>query len=224
MSILSDLRSIPRRLAARDARRQVLRRVRSDDHHRVLLEVVDEIAQELVASGAATLEEEWEKGHLGWDGPTLRLTPRNPAAASVELGASLDETFVIVGEHRLQHELWGSWPEERRQPLRDCLRAVVEGRVRASRESHWSGPMERLLFDSDPEPAESCRYGIGGDPRPWPRPAARRRPQARRRLRSGRPTPPAASVPPPRSASSSPRARAPRPPARPTAPRTAPGS
>jgi hypothetical protein len=137
--------------------------MRSEDHHRVLLEVVDEIAEELVASGAASLEEEWERRHLGWDGPTLRLTPRNPAAASIELGAAIDETFIVVGEHGLQHELWGRWPEERRQPLRDCLKAIVEGRVRGSRELHWSGPIEELVIQTEPEPVVVRRYGLPTD-------------------------------------------------------------
>lgn len=130
----------------------------------MLLEVVDEIAEELVASGAATLEEEWDRAHRGWDGPTLRLTPRNPAAASIELGAGLDETFVLVGEHGFQHELCDPWPESRRQPLRDCLRAILEGRVRGSRELHWSGPMDRLVIETEPEPVNVRRYGIGADP------------------------------------------------------------
>lgn len=135
----------------------------------MLLEVVDEVAEDLIARGAATLEEEWDGKSLGWDGPTLRLRPHNPAAASIELGAALDATFVVIGEHQLQLELWDPWPEARRQPLRDCLRAIADGRVRGAREPHWSGPRETLVIETEPEPVVVHWYRalVDSGPETW---------------------------------------------------------
>jgi len=53
--------------------------------------------------------------------------------------------------------------------LRDCLRAIVDGRVRASREPHWSGPMTRLAIGTEPEPIDDRCYGgfVDSGPETW---------------------------------------------------------
>jgi hypothetical protein len=124
--------------------------------------VVDEVAAEVLRTGAAELTVEFEDS-LGWTGPTLLLEPRNPAAACVELGASVEATFVIVGRRRLQLELWDLLPEARGRDLRDCLEAIVDGRVEASVEPHWSGARSTLKFDTSADPLISRGYGITVD-------------------------------------------------------------
>lgn len=163
------LRSILRRVAARRARRGAAGSVTDEDHQRVMRSVVDEVAAEVLARGAAKLRFEVEKT-LGWTGPTLFLEPRNPAAARVELGASTEATFVVVGPRQAQLELWEPSPEVRGRALRACLEAVIDGRVEAAVERHWSGARSVLTFHVEPDPVVSRGYGVGiagGDDRYW---------------------------------------------------------
>jgi hypothetical protein len=159
VSLLADLRSIPRRVEARRKRRAAERAATDEDHQRVMRAVVDEVAAEVLASGAAELTVQLEDAS-GWTGPTLLLEPRNPAAARVELGASVEATFLIVGRRQLQQELWDLLPEARGRDLRNCLEAVIDGRVEATAESHWSGTRSTLRFDTSPDPVISRRYSI----------------------------------------------------------------
>jgi hypothetical protein len=124
--------------------------------------VVDEVAVEALASGAAELTVEFEDS-LGWTGPTLLLEPRDPAAARVELGASVEATFVIVGRRRLQLELWDPLPEARGRDLRGCLEAIIDGRVEAAVEPHWLGARSTLRLDTSPDPTITQGCGIAVD-------------------------------------------------------------
>jgi len=162
MSLSDDLRSIPRRVGARRKLRAAERGATDEDHQRIMRAVVEEVAAEVLASGAAKLTVEFEDS-LGWTGPTLLLEPRNPAAARVELGASVEATFVIVGRRQLQLELWDRLPEARGHELRDCLEAVIDGRVEAAVESHWSGARSTLRFGTSPDPVIAQGYGIAVD-------------------------------------------------------------
>ncbi len=128
--------------------------------------VVDEVAAAALASGAAELAVEFENSY-GWTGPTLLLEPRNPAAARVELGASVDATFVIVGRRGLQVELWDLLPVARGRELRDCLDAIVSGRVQAAVEPHWSGARSTLRLDTSSGPVISQGYAVAGDGEPF---------------------------------------------------------
>lgn len=129
-------------------------------------EVVDEVAAYALARGAATLTVEHEAS-LGWTGPTLTLEPRHPASAKIELGATVEATFVIVGRRQLQLELWDPVPEARRAELVACLEALVDGRVEAAVESHWLGPRSTLTFHTEPEPTISRGYRVGTDEPHW---------------------------------------------------------
>lgn len=132
-----------------------------DDHERVTRAVVDEVFADALASGMATLNVDQPESPAG--PPMLRLTPSDPAAAQVGVGADLDATYVVVGAHQLQVELWGSLPEERKNDLRACLEAVRDGRVEAAVERHWSGPRSMLAFHTHPRPWVSYGYRVAVD-------------------------------------------------------------
>lgn len=124
--------------------------------------VVEEVAADVLARDAATLTV-MDQEIPGWPGPTLSLEPRNPKAAPVELGAGIEATYVVVGDrpHLLQAELWEPIPEARGRKLAACLEAIVDGRVEAAVEPHWSGARSVLTFHIEPEPWVSRGYGVG---------------------------------------------------------------
>lgn len=70
---------------------------------------------------------------------------------------------MIVGRRQLQLELWDLLPEKRGRDLRDYLEAVIDGRVLAAVEPHWSGARSTLRFDTSPDPVISRGYGISLD-------------------------------------------------------------
>lgn len=131
------------------------------DHERTTRAVVDEVFADALASGLVMLNVDRPESSAG--PPMLRITPSNPAAAQVEVGADTDATYVVVGAHQLQVELWGSLPEERIDELRACLEAVRDGRVEAAVERHWSGPRSMLAFHAHPRSWISRGYCVAVD-------------------------------------------------------------
>lgn len=130
--------------------------------------VVDDVAADALARDVATLTVTDEETP-GWPGLTLSLEPRNPNAAPVELGAGVEATYVVVGNgpHLLQAELWDPIPEDRGRELAACLEAVIEGRVEAAVEPHWSGARSVLTFHIEPEPWTTHGYRVGAEKGYW---------------------------------------------------------
>lgn len=68
---------------------------------------------------------------------------------------------MAVGEYQLHLELWDPIPEVRGHDLADCLQAVIDGRVEAAVEPHWSGARSVLTFHVEPQPWVIHGYGVG---------------------------------------------------------------
>jgi len=104
-----------------------------------LYEVVRETAQNVLDSGAATLEVTWRRSPDGALWPLFELRPRDPAALPITVspgGGDWIDTVLHVGDHELNFELWAETFGERLAQTRERIHAVMEGRAELKLQRH----------------------------------------------------------------------------------------
>ena len=122
---LARVREPGGRVRAARARREAARDAATEAHRAAVLQLVCEVAADVLVHGCADLELTTETSPFG-ETSVLRLRPVDPGAAAVELRVEYGQIALDVG--RSTWEIWQPDHGERLDRLRDLLIAVIEGR------------------------------------------------------------------------------------------------